>query len=75
MLRKLLPATEGKSKRDLWSGELCEVWDEGENCGIFGEELMFNRNGDCNTEGISRTVLFHGVKNGTMRLVVYDLVF
>ena len=62
MLRKLLAASDGKSERHLWSGELCEVWEEGENCGTYGKESIFNTNGDCNTEGISSTVLFTASK-------------
>lgn len=73
-IEMVLEKSIGKTDDELWAGQWVKVCDVGESCRKCGKILIYDpEKGECD-EGIERVVQFHGLKTGTMRITVIDLI-
>ena len=64
---------EGKSSDQLWVGDWNLELYHCDNCRGSVVRLIYDPKNRSNTEAVSRTVLFYGVKSGTVGITVNDL--
>ena len=73
-LREILSNMDGRSKNELWAGTWATLWDIGEACTNCMAPVHYDPADKNSCEALARTVQFHGLRSGKVRLRVLDLI-